>query len=146
MLSKDERGHGSIKCTGIGDEYLGVVWLKVKPLLEKALGEGETIEDVLTRLFLKTAQLWIGADETEIHVACVTEIISKGGTKYCNVWLTGGKGVNNWVYYLDTIEEWAKSQGCDAMLIEKARPGWKRILPAYKTKTIQLVKGIDHGR
>jgi hypothetical protein len=135
-----------VQCTGVGDEYLGVVWIKVKPLLEKALGEGETIEDVLTRLFRKSAQLWIGADETEIHVACVTEIITKGGTKYCNVWLTGGKGVNNWVWYLDTIEEWAKSQGCDAMLIEKARTGWKRILPAYKTKTIQLVKDIDHGR
>jgi hypothetical protein len=135
-----------VQCTGIGDEHLGVVWVKVKPLLAKALAEGETIEDVLTRLFLKSAQLCVGADETEIHVACVTEIVTKGGTKYCNVWLTGGKGVNNWVWYLDTIEEWAKSQGCDAMLIEKARTGWKRILPAYKTKTIQLVKEIDHGR
>jgi hypothetical protein len=137
---------GKVQCTGIGDEYLGQVWPKVVPLLTPALGEGERIEDVLSRLFLKTAQLWIGADETEIHVACVTEIVSKGGTKYCNVWLTGGKGVNNWVWYLDTIEDWAKEQGCDAMLIEKARAGWKRILPAYKTKTIQLVKEIDHGR
>jgi hypothetical protein len=135
-----------VQCTGIGDEYLGTVWLRVSPLLVPALGEGETIEDVLTRLFLKTAQLWIGADETDIHVACVTEIITRGGTKYCNVWLTGGTGVNNWLYYLDTIEEWAKAQGCDAMLIEKARPGWKRLLPKYKTKTIQLVKEIDHGR
>ena len=135
-----------VQCTGIGDEYLGVVWLKVKPLLEKALGEGETIEDVLSRLFLKTAQLWIGATEDEIQVACVTEIYTRGGTKYCNVWLTGGKGVNNWLYYLDTIEAWAKEQGCDAMVIEKARTGWKRLLPEYKIKTIQLVKEIDHGR
>ena len=131
-----------VQCTGIGDEYLGLVWQKAEPLLVPALGEGEKIEDVLTRLFLKTAQLWIGADADKIQVACVTEIFSRGGTKYCNVWLTGGTGVNNWVYYLDTIEEWAKAQGCDAMLIEKARVGWKRILPAYKTKTIQLVKEI----
>lgn len=135
-----------VQCTGIDDTYLGMVWRDCVPLLTPALGEGETIEDVLTRLFLKTAQLWIGADDREIHVACVTEIINRGNRKYCNVWLTGGRGVNNWLWYLDTIEEWAKSQGCDAMLIEKARPGWKRLLPAYKTKTIQLVKEIDHGR
>ncbi len=110
-----------VQCTGIGDEYLGVVWAKCAPLLTPALAEGETIEFVLSRLFMRTAQLWIGADEKDIHVACVTEIITRGGRKYCNVWLTGGKGVNNWLYYLDTIEDWAKEQGCDAMLIEKAR-------------------------
>lgn len=135
-----------VQCTGIGDEYLGVVWAKCAPLLTPALAEGETIEFVLSRLFMRTAQLWIGADEKDIHVACVTEIITRGGRKYCNVWLTGGKGVNNWLYYLDTIEAWAKEQGCDAMLIEKARTGWKRLLPKYKTKTIQLMKDIDHGR
>lgn len=135
-----------VQCTGIGDEYLGVVWAKCAPLLTPALAEGETIEFVLSRLFMRTAQLWIGADEKDIHVACVTEIITRGGRKYCNVWLTGGKGVNNWLYYLDTIEDWAKEQGCDAMLIEKARTGWKRLLPAYRTKTIQLMKEIDHGR
>jgi hypothetical protein len=135
-----------VQCTGINDEYLGVVWSQCSPLLIPALGEGETIEMVLTCLFQKTAQLWIGADETDIHVACVTQLISRGGKRYCNVWLTGGKGVNNWLYYLDTIEKWAGEQGCDAMLIDRARIGWKRLLPAYKTKTIQLVKDIDHGR
>lgn len=115
-------------------------------MLERALGEGERLDIVLGRLFLKTAQLWIGADEDEIHVACVTEIVSRGDRKYCNVWLAGGNGVNNWLWYLDTIEEWAKEQRCDAMLIEKARIGWRRLLPEYKTKTIQLVKEIDHGR
>lgn len=135
-----------VQCTGIDDEYLGAVWMRCVPMLKPALAEGETLQDVLRRLYLKTAQLWIGADETEIHVACVTEIVSKGERKYCNVWLAGGKGVNNWLWYLDTIEEWAKAQGCDAMLIEKARTGWKRLLPEYKVKTVQLVKEIDHGR
>ena len=135
-----------IQCTGISDEYLGAVWGKCAPLLIPALGEGETIEEVLSRIFLKTAQLWIGADEAEVHVACVTEIYTRGGRKYCNIWLTGGKGVNNWLYYLETIEKWAKEQGCDAMVIDRARTGWKRLLPAYKIKTIQLVKDIDHGR
>lgn len=131
-----------IDCTGITEDQLGLVWKDAAPLLEKALGEGETMEQVLTALFARRAQLWIGADETELHVACVTEIVRKGGTLYCNVWLTGGKGVNNWIYFLDTIEAWAKEQGCEEMLIDRARSGWKRLLPNYKIKTISLVKEI----
>lgn len=135
-----------VQCTGVDDTYLGLVWQKVVPLLTPALGDGDTIENVLTQLFLKKAQLWIGADEQNIHVACVTEIIHRGGRKYCNVWLAGGTGVNNWLWYLDTIEEWAKAQDCDAMLIDRARTGWKRLLSQYKTKTITLMKELEHGR
>lgn len=131
-----------IDCTGITEDQLGLVWKDAAPLLEKALGEGETMGQVLSALFQKRAQLWIGADEKELHVACVTEIVRKGGTLYCNVWLTGGKGVNNWIYFLDTIEAWAKEQGCEEMLIDRARNGWRRLLPNYKTKTISLVKEI----
>lgn len=131
-----------IDCTGITEDQLGLVWKDAAPLLEKALGEGETMEQVLTALFQKRAQLWIGADEKELHVACVTEIVRRGGTLYCNIWLTGGKGVNNWIYFLDTIEAWAKEQGCEEMLIDRARSGWKRLLPNYKTKTISLSKEI----
>lgn len=131
-----------IPCTGILEDQLGLVWKDCVPLLEPALGEGETMEQVLTALFQKRAQLWIGANESDVQVACVTEIVRKGGCLYCNLWLTGGTGINNWFYFLETIEAWAKEQGCDAMLIDRARSGWKRLLPEYKTKTISLVKEI----
>lgn len=128
---------------GVMESDLGRVWKDVAPLLEPALGEGETLPQVLTALFNHRAQLWIGADEHRLHVACVTELVRKGGAYYCNVWLTGGKGVNNWIYFLDTIEAWAKERGCDAMLIDRARQGWKRLLPKYKIKTISLMKEIE---
>lgn len=131
-----------IPCTGVLEDEIGMVWKNCVPLLQPALGEGETMDQVLAALFSKKAQLWIGATETEIQVACVTEITRKGGCLYCNIWLTGGRSVNNWMYFLETIEEWAKEQGCDAMLIAKARTGWKRLLPQYKTKTIELMKEI----
>lgn len=131
-----------VECTGVIEDHIGIVWKDAAPLLEKALGEGETMEQVLAALFQKRAQLWIGADETEMHVACVTEIIRRGGMLYCNIWLTGGRGVNNWLYFLNTIEKWAKEQGCDAMLIDRGRKGWPRLLPDYKIKTISLVKDI----
>jgi hypothetical protein len=123
---------------------LGRVWKDVAPLLEPALAEGETLPQVLTALFNKSAQLWIGADKTGPHVACVTELVRKGGSYYCNIWLAGGKGINNWIYFLETIEAWAREQGCNGMLIAQGRVGWPRI-PAfkeYKVKSIMLVKEI----
>lgn len=131
-----------IPCTGILEDQLGLVWKDCAPLLQPALGEGETIEKVLAALFSKDAQLWIGATEDEIQVACVTELVRRGGCLYCNIWLTGGKGVNNWLYFLETIEAWAKENGCDGMLIDRGRKGWQRLLPEYKIKTISLVKEI----
>lgn len=124
------------------DAELWIVWHKVGPLLKPALGDGETLEGVLTELMARRAQLWIAAHETDINAACVTEILTRGSRTYCNVWLTGGNGVNNWVHFLDTIEAWAKEQGCNAMLIDRARSGWKRILKQYKTKTITLTKEL----
>lgn len=131
-----------VQCTGVSKENLARVWARVAPLLIPALGEGEQIEHVTPRLAIGTAQLWIAADLRTIQAACVTEIATKGTRKYCNIWLAGGTGVNNWLPYLKNVEAWAKENGCDAMLIEKARSGWKRLLPDYKTKTITMTKEL----
>ena len=131
-----------IPCQGVLSDDLGLVWKDCAPLLTPALNDGATIEQVLTAIFAKDAQLWIGSDNGEIQVACVTELVRRGGCLYCNVWLAGGRGVNNWIYFLETIEAWAKEQGCDAMLIDRARRGWGRLLPEYRLKTVTLVKDI----
>jgi hypothetical protein len=131
-----------IPCQGVLADDLGLVWKDCAPLLIPAMQDGTTIEQVLTAIFAKDAQLWIGSDSNEIQVACVTELIRRGGCLYCNVWLTGGRGVNNWIYFLKTIEAWAKEQGCDAMLIDRGRKGWGRLLPDYKIKTVALMKEI----
>ena len=131
-----------IPCQGVLSDDLGRVWGECVPLLTPALHNGATIEQVLAAIFSKDAQLWIGADEDGIQVACVTELVRRGGCLYCNVWLTGGRGVNTWIYFLETIEAWAKEQGCDAMLIDRGRRGWGRLLPEYKIKTVTLVKDI----
>lgn len=131
-----------IPCTGVLSDDLGRVWADCVPLLTPALNGMATIEQVLAAIFSKDAQLWIGADESGIQVACVTELVRRGGCLYCNIWLTGGRGLNNWMYFLETIEAWAKEQGCDAMLIDRGRRGWGRLLPEYKIKTVTLVKDI----
>lgn len=119
-----------------------MVWLQAAKLLKPALGEGKTIDQVLVAIMQKDAQLWIAATETELQAACVTEIKYHPGRKVCNVWLCGGKGVNNWVHFLDTIEAWAKEQGCEALTIDHARIGWQRLLKRFKPKSIALERKI----
>ena len=137
-----DNGLMQVKCSGVPIEKIGMVWSQAMPLLVPALGEGELIETVIHRLFLGSAQLWVAADGNRLCAACVTEIPIRNKRKYCNIWLAGGSGLNNWLSYLPRVEEWARANGCHAMLIEKARIGWKRILPDYKTKTIQMVKEL----
>ena len=128
--------------TGVLANEIGLVWAEVVPLITPALGEDDTLAEVLSDLLRRRAQLWISGNEDTIEAACVTEIVIRGEKKYCNVWLTGGHGVNNWLHHLDTIEEWAKEKGCDAMTIDRARLGWKRLLPKYTIRTVTLVKDI----
>ena len=132
----------NLEMSGVLDAQIWAVWHVVSPMLIPALGEGETPEQVLADLLARKAQLWIASGERGIYAACVTELVQRGERFYCNIWLTGGNGVNNWVHFLDTVEEWAKDQGCSAMLIDRARPGWKRLLKDYRTQTLTLTKEL----
>ena len=58
-----------IPCQGVLSDDLGRVWNDCAPLLIPAMQDGTTIEQVLTAIFAKDAQLCIGADEGGIQVA-----------------------------------------------------------------------------
>lgn len=128
--------------TGICSDELSRVWLPASRLLAPAMGEGTTLSHVLSALYNQTAQLWIAASETEMHMACVTKIVTRGTRKVCNIWLVGGSGVNNWLHYIETIEAWAKEQGCDAVVMEQARLGWQRLLKNYKPLSMALERKL----
>ena len=132
----------SVDCTGLPPDLILKHWAEIEPLLLPALMNGDTIQHVLGSLMMRKAQLWIAATPKNIEAACVTEIYTRGGKKYCNLWLAGGRGVNNWLYYLKTIEAWAQEHGCDAMIVEAGRRGWQRLMTDYKIKTITLMKEL----
>ena len=128
--------------TGVGSDEIARVWLPAARLLRPALSEGASLDHVLQALYNQTAQLWIAATETELQMACVTKIVTRGTRKVCNIWLVGGIGVNNWLHYIETIEEWAKEQGCDAVVMEQARIGWQRLLKGYKPLSMALERKL----
>lgn len=131
-----------IEMTGVIGLQILQVWPEASKLLEPALINGDTLDKVLKRLILRQAQLWIAATEDELQAACVTEIYKRDNRAVCGIWLAGGKGVNNWLHFLPTIEEWAASQKCTAVVISETRPGWRRLLDGYRTERITLVKEL----
>lgn len=133
---------GPVEFTGVKLANLPGVWPEVYPLLSRALDEGQTLVDVSKALIAQDAQLWIAASPFNVEAACVTEIITKGTRKYCNIWLCAGSGINNWIGFLSVIEAWASENNCDAMMIEGGRTGWRRFLTDYKIKKITLAKEL----
>ena len=128
--------------TGLMPEQVRAFWQEIEPLLKPAMTSGETAQSLFSNIMDRKAQVWIAATPKQIEAACVTEIYTRDARKYCNIWLAGGRGVNNWLHNLSTVEAWAKEQGCDAMVIEAARRGWQRIIKGYKIKTIALTKEL----
>lgn len=103
-----------------------------KALLEPAL-DGATWDEVVSRLYANTAQLWLGDD-----CAMVTEIWDD----CLHVWLAGGrlKGV------LDLrphVEQAARFWGLKRITLA-GRPGWGRVLKrmGYVQNGVELEKRL----
>lgn len=119
------------------------VWKTVEPLIEKALGPGETTNQILTKLYCKEAQLWSAFEEGVPTAVVITEIVTREtGDKACNIWAASGTGLNNWFAHLAMIEAWAKENGCKYVTVERGRKGWSRLMKDYKVTHVTLEKEI----
>ena len=96
------------------------------------------IDDVFKLIEEKKAQLFIFKD-SELLSAWVTTIENSGSHKWLRVMWAGGKEMEKWKHYLNSIEQWAKSLGCDRSVIY-GRKGWAKVLPDYKQTAVILEK------
>jgi hypothetical protein len=143
------------------------VWPLVAGLIEAAMRRGDlsSFASVATAVMAGCAQLWVavarrqgnekrpssravdertrpGADrDHEIIAAAVTKLQQVGRRKLCIIVACGGDEITRWLDLLALIEDWAKSEGCDAMRI-MGRRGWSRVLPAYRLTRIVLEKEL----
>jgi hypothetical protein len=132
-----------IMMTGIETDNLLFLWPTVSKFLQPALDHGETLDDMLTKLYLKEAQLWVTFEHNEPIAAVVTEIHDLGEQgKLCNIWAVGGTGINRWIDFLDMIEDWARANGCRKVIVEKTRKGVQRLLKNYKVTHVTLGKEL----
>lgn len=121
----------------IGDKILPIV--KFRELIESALAAGYGqmgYEDVLKGVRDGEYQLW-AADGS----VCITTIDIFPLIKQCTVIIGAGDLREIDDELRPMIETWARSIGCDTMLI-MGRPGWERALEGYRRTAVVLEKKL----
>ena len=113
--------------TPIPANFIGQVWPKVSHHVRSAIEyveSGFNEADILRLLDSRDMQLFVIG---QYEGACVTQIVVYPQHKTCLIVALGGSGLNEWFDELmDTIEPWAKDQGCK-FVEEFGRKGWARV-------------------
>ena len=128
--------------TRVPSEDVDRIWSQVAPLLEKALDETYSIEDILYGLSNNRMQLFISWNNNKVESAVVTEIAQYPQSKVLRYFLAGGNNLDNWLERIqEIIEKFAKQQNCTHLEVA-GRKGWVRKLKGYKIKAYLLKKEI----
>jgi len=108
---------------------------QLKPAVDRSQGR-YTLDSVLEAIENRKMQLWF----VPAKCSCVTQITNYPNKQICTLMFCGGHDMDEWVHHLETIEDWARSEGCDAMEIY-GRKGWARVL-GYDTEMTLLGKNL----
>ena len=121
------------------DYYEREILNRYRELIDRALAEGYgqmTFEDVVERINSGEFQFWRSESSCVVttidifpRIKQLTVIIGAGDLKEIND------------HIRPIIEEWARSIGCDTMLI-MGRPGWQRALEGYRRTAVVLEKKL----
>lgn len=127
---------------GIPSEELSEWWPRVETMIERACSRSGLMKasDVLRSIQSKDWQLWVAVDG-DVIACLVTEIRTYPQSKVCNFVIGTGRTREKWQHFRETIEMWARAQGCSRMRIE-ARTGWQRIFSDYKNTHNILEKSL----
>lgn len=81
-------------------------------------------------------------EDAGIYIAAATIQITDYKTfKRCRVQLCGGEDMNLWIDHIHSIEDFARSLGCDAARIV-GRKGWARVLDGWQETGVVLDKRL----
>jgi len=128
--------------TRVPSEDVEFIWSQVAPLLEKALDETYSIQDVLYGIVNDRMQLFISWNNNTVESAVVTEIAQYPQAKILRYFLAGGTNLDNWLERIQkTIEKFAKRNKCTHLEVA-GRKGWVRKLKGFKMKVTILSKEI----
>jgi hypothetical protein len=106
------------------------VWDKVQGLIAEASFASRMKwlpEDAYKRLKAGKAQLWVAWGDDAIQACVLTEIHDGDRQKQARIVTCAGWNIRRWVDHVETIERWAKEQGCQAMYFN-AHPVIARLL------------------
>ena len=128
--------------TRVPSEDVEFIWSQIKPLLEKALDETYTIDDIYKGLIEDRMQLFISWNDDRVESAVVTEIAQYPQSKVLRYFLAGGVNLENWLERIQkVIEKFAKKENCTHLEVA-GRKGWVRKLKGFRVKAYLLNKEI----
>ncbi len=131
------------RLVGVPAVQIPPLWPRIEPLVRRGLAHADgryRPEDLLRGLLGRDMQLWLVAGDG-IEAVCITEIVRYPRQRRCNLFLCAGTGMRRWVPLRETIERWARAQGCVAIELQ-GRPGWSRVLRDYQQTHVLLRKEL----
>lgn len=111
-------------------EHVSLYWPHVEGWVASSVHDAAnpwTANDVLARILDRHMQLWVIWTNGTITGVLVTEVYDTARGMTCAIPVAGGGALNTSLDVLDTIEAWAKEQGC-VRLRGEGRSGWSRAL------------------
>lgn len=125
---------------GVPSQCVPKIWPAILPWIVNAcesMNGRIHAADFFIALLNKDKQLWVSVRDDIIEACCITEIVNYPHKKYCVVNIVTGHGRLHWQKFMDHIETWALTQGCDG--IEAiARTGWERIMKHWTKSHVFL--------
>ena len=117
-------------------------WPHVVPLLKAAVARTDLnrFDEIESDVLAGRGLLWL-AWSGRIEAAATTILTDAEANKACVLTACGGNDMRRWVTLLETIEAYARAEGCSRMRIF-GRRGWQRVLENYHTTNIVLEKDL----
>ncbi|NUY33299.1 hypothetical protein F0160_22705 [Paraburkholderia sp. JPY303] len=117
---------------GIQRTEIDAVWGEVRPWIEASCRRNRgkyDAEDIKAGLLSGEDQLWIWKSPTAFAVG-ITRLANYPKQRVCTIRIVTGTNAAEWQRpAMEAIEEWARSNGCNAMEL-CARAGWSRRMRA----------------
>lgn len=130
---------------------------KIQPSLVAACAHSSgrfEAEDIISQIKSRQIQIWLAFEDDQLEGFLLSHVVYYSRTKTLKIFCCAGVGIDgpgkfisrigDWVTSIATIEDWAKSVGCNVIQIE-CPPTWALVLrdTTYKTTHIILDKDLS---
>lgn len=116
--------------TIVANKLIPAMFSKIRPLLEKGRkywSDYYTLLDIKKLLIKGDLQLWVGVEGKEVKLIMLTTLAVYPHSVWLRLLYIGGERMRDALYYLPTVESWAKTHG--AVGTETiCRDGWTRLI------------------
>lgn len=132
------------KMVGIPADQVDAVWPEIQPMVERVLAKVKEYrwepEDVLRCLQDRDMQLWVSVDDKALCAMLITQLVRWPRCLECSLFMWAGRITDDSLEQLETVEQWAREQGCHYMST-LSRPGSAKFV-GYNKGLIHTYKGL----